>query len=164
MTTKSSKTTKSLKTKKLVKSPKRVSRKKKSHYHTGVHVSPKSLTPVKYRSGWELEVCKFLDADSNVLSYIYEGVVIPYISNTKTGKIRRYFPDFLICYKDLSKKLVEVKREDKILSPTVMKKSAAALDWCKRNGATYEIWSNAIITKITGINKQACLLPQNLRP
>jgi hypothetical protein len=44
---------------------------KKFHYITGTHTSPKSKHPVEYRSSWELYVCKHLDDDNAVDDLLY---------------------------------------------------------------------------------------------
>jgi hypothetical protein len=128
-------------------------RKKKSPYHTGIYVSTKCSKKIEYRSGWEKEVCIYLDRCANVVSYSYESIIIPYISNVKTGKIRKYYPDFYVEYNDGTRKLIEVKRADRINSPKVVKKSEAAKKWCERNGVVFEIWSNIKISQIKTMNE-----------
>lgn len=127
---------------------------KRKHYKTGIHHSTKCPTIIKYRSGWELSVCQFLDASEKVLKYEYESIQIPYISNAKTGKVRIYYPDFLIYFSSGRKVIVEVKRVDKLSNPKVMKKTAAGKNFAKKNGMEYELWTNEIITKIRLINEQ----------
>lgn len=141
--------------------PKKRKRRRKGRYKTGVYKSPKASKPIEYRSGWELEVCKYLDADINVASYEYESIAIPYIANVRTGKVRRYFPDFLVMYADGKKVMVEVKRNDKLSNPKVMKKTEAGKLWCLQNGAIYELWTNQLIEKIRKHNEvvKASLLP-----
>jgi len=131
--------------------PKRRKR-KKGRYKTGTYNSPKCKTPIEYRSGWELEVCKYLDQDPSVVEYGYECVVIQYLSNPRTGKMRSYFPDFLITYRDGSKKLVEVKRKDKLNDPKVLKKAKAAEAWAKANNVKYEFWTNVMVAAFKKIN------------
>lgn len=128
-------------------------RKKKKKYKTGIHRSPKCKTLIEYRSGWEKEVCVYLDSLEEVLEYGYECVQIPYLSNTRTGKIRTYYPDFLITYKDGTRKLVEVKRKDKLGDQKVLKKAAAAEQWAKQNNIKYEFWTNLTIAAIKRINE-----------
>ena len=124
-------------------------RRKKRHYHTGTHRSLKVLGgKLNYRSGWELEVAKFLDTDVSVKCYAYEALAIPYVANTKTGRTRNYYPDFLVSYTDGTRLLVEVKRQDKVNSPVVRKKAAAARVWCEKNGTRYELWTNSTIELI----------------
>jgi hypothetical protein len=127
-------------------------RRKKKKYKTGVHHSPKCATPIEYRSGWEKEVCIFLDNDPNVVEYGYECVTIQYVSNTRTGKIRTYFPDFLVTYKDGTKKLIEVKRQDKLADPKVLKKAKAAEKWAEKENVAYEFWTNTMIFAIKKLN------------
>lgn len=129
-------------------------KKRRKHYKTGIHKSSKCLLPIRYRSGWEKEVCKFLDASPGVLTYEYECVKIAYIANIRTGKVRTYYPDFLITYSNGDKKLVEVKRQDKLNDPKVIKKAEAAIKWCASQSPKiqYEFWSNTIIEAIARLN------------
>ena len=114
-------------------------------YKTGTHVSPKSLKPIKYRSSWELVVCLYFDEDPKVLSYEYETIEIPYVSNNKTKKQRKYIVDFLVCYTDGSKKLIEVKRKNKMNNLIVQKKAEAAKLWAEKQGMKYEFWTEDTI-------------------
>lgn len=132
---------------------KKTRRKRKGRYKTGIYRSKKCILPIKYRSSWEKEVCKFLDADPNVLEYGYECVSIPYISNLRTKKVRLYFPDFLVTYVNGTKKLIEVKRKDKLNDPKVLKKAEAAREWSKKQGIEYEFWTNQTILAIKKINE-----------
>jgi hypothetical protein len=117
---------------------KRPRRRKKArgHYHRGVHVSPKA-GECHYRSGWEFSFMKFLDADPSVTSYTYEGLVIEYVSNKKTGKKRKYFPDFQVKYADGRFEVIEVKPLRRTTQVKVVRKAQAACEWCRLNGATY---------------------------
>lgn len=123
----------------LVPAKKRVRRRKKrrSRYHRGEHVSPKSPNVCRFRSGWELRYMQHLDADPNVVSYEYEALVIPYVSNVRTGKMRKYLPDLVVRYADGRVEVVEIKQSRKVHTPPIVKKSRAARDWCAVNGATY---------------------------
>ncbi len=129
-------------------------RRKRRHYHTGTHTSKKSNRPIKYRSGWEQAVCQYLDNSKNVVEYLYEQVIIPYISNIRTRKIRKYYPDFLITYRGGRKVLVEVKRKDKLTDPKVMKKLAAACEWSKKNSIDFEVWTDEKIEAIKLANEK----------
>ena len=111
----------------------------KKRYHTGIHLSVKLTSRMKYRSGWELTYAKLLDNDPNVKSYSYESIVIPYMSNKTTHKVRRYFPDFFITYVDGSRVLVEIKPRRKLTQKTVIKKLTAAKIWCECNDVTLRI-------------------------
>ena len=124
---------------------------KKFHYITGTHVSPKSKHPVEYRSSWELYVCKHLDDDNAVASYEYEPYKIAYISNVRSSKVRFYIPDFVVTYVDGSIKIIEVKRTSALNNIIVMKKAEAARRWCeslkKQKGLdhSYEFWCESIV-------------------
>lgn len=111
---------------------------RKGHYHTGTHVSPKAGA-CKFRSGWEQLYMLYLDADVNVTSYSYESVCIPYVSNLKSGRQRKYYPDFLVHRADGSRILVEIKPKKRLDQATVKKKLAAARAWCSEHGVLLEI-------------------------
>jgi len=131
------------------KKPVKRRRKRKRHYITGIHHSPKCPTPIKYRSGWEHTVALYLDQDPNVLSYEYESINIRY---AVAGKYRTYTPDFLILYKDGKKVIVEVKRADKLTDRKVIAKATATRKWLKENKLddySYEFWTNAVIEGFT---------------
>lgn len=125
----------------------------KKRYKTGIHKSLKCLKEIHYRSGWENQVCLWLDWQNDILVYEYEPFAIPYISNKKTNRQRRYFPDFLIEYKDGSKKLLEVKREDKLNQVKTIKKLKCAQQYCIDNNMEFLIWTNNKIKEITKENK-----------
>ena len=136
-------------------SPPKKKRKRRGRYKTGIHTSPKVVGgSLKYRSGWEDQAATYLDHDPTVVSYAYEAIAIPYVSNLSTGKIRHYYPDFLVTYTDGSRQLIEVKRGDRISQVKVMKKSQAGRDWCVRNGVEFVIWADAKIKAITLINER----------
>jgi len=113
-------------------------RKRKSHYHRGTHVSP-IAGECKYRSGWEQKYMVYLDDNPDVTSWSYEKLVIEYVSNKKTKKIRKYYPDFQIEYKDGRKVVIEIKPSRRLLQASIIKKTEAAKAWCQVNGMTYEI-------------------------
>lgn len=124
-------------------------RKRKKHYITGIHYSPKCPTPIKYRSGWEHIVALYLDQDPNVLSYEYESFKIRY---AVAGRYRDYYPDFLVFYKSGKKVIVEVKRSDKLTDRKVIAKATATRKWLKENKLddySYEFWTNAVIEGFT---------------
>lgn len=120
-------------------SKKRRKKKRRGHYHTGVYTSPKALGECRYRSGWELAYMKHLDADPEVVSYLYEGVKIPYVANVRTGRLRTYYPDLLIKYANGSEMLVEIKPSKRVMQANVQKKLKAAETWCAEHGISLRI-------------------------
>ena len=109
---------------------------RKGHYITGTYTSTKTGEAYKYRSGWELQYMQYLDECDFVATWTYEAVVIPYISNLKTGKLRNYYPDFMITLSDGRSELVEIKPSKRVLQAAVQKKLRAAAGWCSANGVT----------------------------
>jgi len=104
-----------------------------------MHNSVKCQLPINYRSGWELAYAKWLDTNLDVVSYRYEPYPIEYISNYRTGKRRRYFPDFEVRMSDGSLLLVEIKPKKKLTLLTNIKKFAAASAMCVLNGITFQV-------------------------
>jgi len=113
------------------------------HYKTGIYRSSKCPTPIKYRSGWELVVVRFLDHNPDVLSYEYESLRIHYVYR---GKVHCYFPDLVVRFKSKPQPMIiEVKRQDKIADPKVMAKTKAAKEWALKNNHTFQMWTNKMI-------------------
>lgn len=124
-----------------------IRKRRKKRYHTGVHVSTKTGQSCKYRSGWELSYLRWLDSCPDVETFVYEGVKIPYVSNVRTNKIRHYYPDFLVKYRDGRSLLVEIKPKKRMPQANIQKKLAAAAIWCSTHGA--------ILTVLTEIELRA---------
>lgn len=98
-----------------------------------------------YRSGWELVVAKQFDADPSVVSYEYESLKIPYVSNIRTKKVRNYIPDFLVLLTNGKKIIIEVKRQNVLNNLIIQKKTEAAKKWSKLNNMEYELWTDSVI-------------------
>lgn len=113
-------------------------RKPNRRYHTGLYESKKAGV-CSYRSSWELEYMKYLDSNDDVVSYEYEKLKIPYISNLKTKKIRYYMPDFCIAYLDGTKKIVEIKPSRRMMQDKIQKKFNAAKTWCAENSMEFVV-------------------------
>ena len=77
-----------------------------------------------------------LDSSPDVATWAYESVIIPYVSNKKTGKLRNYHPDFLVTYADGHVELIEVKPSKRVHQVKVAKKLLAAGDWARTHGVT----------------------------
>ena len=123
----------------MITKPKRRRRKRKSRYHTGVFVSVKTGQSCKYRSGWELSYLQWLEVNPDVLTFAYESLKIPYLSNVRSGKIRNYIPDVLVEMTSGAKLLVEIKPSRKLVNAVVKKKIAAAELYCYAHGLTHVI-------------------------
>lgn len=113
-------------------------RRKKRRFHTGVHTSPKLTGECKYRSGWELAYAVYLDADPAVTSYAYESLKIPYVSNVRSGRLRHYFPDFVVTRSGTST-IVEIKSSRFMNRAATLKKAAAGRAFALAHEMTYEL-------------------------
>jgi len=134
-------------------------RKRRSRYHTGVHISPKCKDPINFRSGWEKTICIYLDGLITVDEYWYESVKIAYVANLRSSKVRYYLPDFVVKFSDGSMKMVEVKRENQLTNIKVVKKAEAAHAWCKvqKIKITYEFWTDKMILPLQKLYKEQTL-------
>ena len=117
----------------------RKKKKRKGHYQRGEYTSSKTGQVCKFRSGWEEKMMYHLDSDPNVKTWTYEQTVIEYVSNIRTKKIRRYYPDFLVEYVDGRSEVVEVKPKRKLEQSTIKKKTAAAILWCSSRGINFRL-------------------------
>lgn len=122
-------------------------RRKKRRYKRGIYISP-IAGECRYRSGWELEFCKYLDNNIDVLSWSYEKIMIEYISNKSTKKKRKYYPDFFVEYKNGDKYIYEIKPKRKLQNLLVAKKAEAAIIWSNHHGMTYKILSEDDIRQL----------------
>lgn len=113
-------------------------RKRRGHYNRGEYISPIAGL-CKHRSGWELTYMKYLDNNPEVVNWSYEKIVIEYISNLRTKKIRKYIPDFYVEYSDGHCEIVEIKPKRKLDQAIIKKKLDAAVKWCRENGLIYKI-------------------------
>ncbi len=111
-------------------------RRGKRRRNIGQYVSPKAGT-CTFRSSWEKAYFEHLDSRADVVSYVSEGLKIPYVSNTRTGRARNYIPDLLVTYADGRKELIEIKPKKRLTQPKNVKKFAAAREWCLRNGCLF---------------------------
>jgi hypothetical protein len=105
----------------------------------GSYISKKCLKEIHYRSSWELFYAIYLDNNEKVISYSYEPYSISYVSNLKTKKIRKYYPDFEIQFFDGEKHIVEIKPKKKLTQLTNVKKFAAAKIYAQQNNMQYVI-------------------------
>jgi nitrogen fixation protein len=91
---------------------------------------------IKYRSSWELKFLQWCDQNPNIIKVISEGIKIPY--KDVDGKIKNYYPDFVILYKN-DKLLIEIKPENQTLNETNQRKFAAAKEFANQKGLKFLI-------------------------
>lgn len=92
----------------------------------------------EYRSGWELKLMKYLDTNTDVEYWTCEPFSIPYIS-PKDGQEHRYFPDFLVKWKDGKKMLIEVKPQKQWSDPINQAKWKEAEKFCKERNIIWKV-------------------------
>lgn len=108
-------------------------RRKSRRAKRGIYISTKTGQVCKYRSGWEKLYLEHLDSNPLVETFIYEPFAIPYLSNLRTGKMRKYYPDLYVQMIDGSKGIIEIKPSAKIKKIAVVKKTLAAQNWCSKH-------------------------------
>lgn len=93
-------------------------------YITGEFTSKKNDGSVyPYRSSYELAYLEQLEADDNVVKFLYEPFCIDYIDSYK--KVRKYVPDFFVLYSDGKIKIAEIKPEAMLQDYDVRAKAKA---------------------------------------
>ena len=96
-------------------------------------------TNIVYRSLWEKKFMNYCDLNESVNEWQSEEFFIPYVSPLD-NRVHRYFPDFLIKYKDSKKRLrtmvVEVKpKKETKMPPTNPKKRTKSWAYSVRTWA-----------------------------
>ncbi len=120
-------------------------------------------TNIMYRSSYELKYMLFLDSHEDVLKWGSEEMIIPY--RAPDGLIRRYYPDFVVQFRDKTGKInnwmVEIKPHVQTQPPKVPKKMtkafleevetfevnkakwAAAQAYCQKVGLEFKVLTEA---------------------
>lgn len=119
-----------------------------------------NVNKIIFRSSWELRFMKWLDENTAVIRWGSEELAIPYVNPIKvdaTGRpvISRYFPDFIIMYKDtmgnIKKEIIEVKpMKEAVLSPKMSErdKLAYAVNQAKWKAASIFAESQGAIFRV----------------
>ena len=96
-------------------------------------------TNIICRSTWERRFCQWCDTNPNILKWASEEFSIPYVSPVDS-RIHRYYPDFLVEYRDatgkIKKQIVEVKPKKQTHPPVKKGKVTKSFIY---ESATYEI-------------------------
>jgi len=98
------------------------------------------------RSSWESKFCKYCDLNENIIQWGSEEFSIPYPA--PDGKVRRYFPDFIIKVKEnngnIKTYVIEVKPAKQTRPPKRRKKvSQSYLYECKTYAMNQAKWKAA---------------------
>jgi hypothetical protein len=109
----------------------------KSKYLIGDFYSKKNDETFKYRSSYELAFFHQLEADSNVVNYMYEPFEVAYIDFHKQE--RNYRPDLLILNADGSVIVAEIKPSAMLGDFDVQAKATAARKYIQNNYKDYRI-------------------------
>lgn len=96
----------------------------------GYYTSTRDEKERFFRSSWEQKMMVWLDAATDVVSWDYECVRIPYQYNENK---RWYVPDFLVTFQDGHKELWEVKPKEFVNAEKNKLKEQASNEWCQQN-------------------------------
>ncbi len=117
------------------------------------------------RSSWERQFFRWCDENPKVVEFSSEEIVIPY-KYEADGKWHRYFPDVFVKFSDGSKYLIEIKPFSQTIQPKRpnritrrykeevlvwiknKNKWLAAMEWARKNGMIFEVWSEKKLEKI----------------
>lgn len=123
---------------------------------------------ILFRSSWEMHFMKWLDANNAVLRWGSEELAIPYVNPVKLDpngrpKVSRYFPDFIVLYRDaagnIKKEIIEVKpHKESIMTPGMSERDKmayvvnqakwkAASIFAESQGATFRVITEKSIFK-----------------
>ena len=115
-------------------------------------------TNITYRSLWERNTFRWIDANNDIVKWNSEEVVIPYRCATD-NKMHRYFIDLWFKTKDGKTYIIEIKpksqttphksparRTRKYISEAMtyaknQSKWMAATEFAKDNGITFQVWT-----------------------
>ena len=115
-------------------------------------------TNITYRSLWERNTFRWIDANNDIVKWNSEEVVIPYRCATD-NKMHRYFIDIWFKTKDGKTFIIEIKPKSQTTPPksparrtrkyiseamTYAKNQSkwmAATEFAKDNGITFQIWT-----------------------
>lgn len=104
----------------------------------GTYISSRTAACNRYKSGWEFAFMRWLDANADVNTWLYEPLSVEYVASERTSKIRSYTPDFLVVWSDGRQELIEIKPRSRI-NKKVIKKAEAALEFAFENDTEYSI-------------------------
>lgn len=114
-------------------------KKRRSRYHRGIYTSAKNAgKQFSYRSGWEGKYFEHLENDPEVISYDYECLKIPYISNKKSGRTRNYIPDFIVT-RATGTEIIEIKPTRFLKKRAIVKKLQAGNEYATSHGMKFKL-------------------------
>jgi hypothetical protein len=118
-------------------------KKKKPRFKDGFFLSIKNGgKQMHYRSGWEHEVYQCLELDDTVQGYMVESFRVEYYHG---GKMKGYYPDLIVHFKDDHYEVWEIKPSNQHSLPINQAKWAACKSHCLARGWGWEVISETSI-------------------
>lgn len=113
---------------------------KNKKYKSGYfHSHQQNDKEIYYASSYELKALNIFETDSEVKEFDRFKDVIKW--KDENNITRSYLPDFLVKYKDGTKKIIEVKALWQTKTSEVLLKKKAAENYAEEHNMTYEIWT-----------------------
>lgn len=106
----------------------------------------KANRTIPYRSSWELRAIERLEADHDVVSFLFEPVRLEYYYGFRQDgneQLRHYVPDFIATHADGRRTMIEVKPANLINAAMNVAKAEAAREYCQANDMTYAFWTKS---------------------
>lgn len=133
-------------------------KKKKPKFKDGFFLSLKNGgKEMHYRSGWEHDVYRCLEADDNVTGYMVESFRVEYYLN---GKAKNYYPDLLVAFADGHFEVWEIKPANQHTLPVNQAKWAACKAHCLARGWGWEVVNETTIKLMKMRLKEKLVLDQ----
>jgi hypothetical protein len=118
---------------------------KKPKFREGYFQSEKCGRDFYYRSGMECEILECLEQIPGVVKWDYESIEIPYFFE---GKLHKYIPDFIITYSTGEIEIIECKPSKQTDLPKNKAKAAAAEEYCRARGWSYNYLTEVVLNKL----------------
>jgi len=130
---------------------------RKKWYYQGKLLISKCDSEINYRSGWEKEVALLFEEDKTIEKRINRNKKILLEQFKKVPIVQIYLPDFVVHFIDGTKKIIEIKRDDRVKTKIVEIKALAAKQYIEKNlkNTIYEIWTKKEIDnyrKLLGVS------------
>lgn len=122
-------------------------------------------TGIVYRSLWERNTFRWLDANEDVVAWGSEEIVVPYVCGTD-NKVHRYFVDLFFKTKDGKMYLIEIKPKKELTPPknpgkrtrkyireslTYVKNQSkwkAATEFALDHGMVFQVWTEETLKSL----------------
>ncbi|GJN59188.1 Tn7 transposase TnsA N-terminal domain-containing protein [Elizabethkingia anophelis] len=113
--------------------------------------------PIQFESSLERDFIFLLEFDRDIKQYLEQPLEIVY--KDKSGKQRKYIPDFIITYYDRATEIVEIKYESTLneMREELQMKFLAAKKYCEKKGFIFKVVTDKYIREEKIIELENCI-------